>query len=107
MIDGDLVVHEVELSAPPEEVFQMFVDPARLTRWIGRAAELEPRPGGRFRFEIEPGQYCEGEYVARPATLSRSELGLDRPLLQPPAGELAGARGAGAIGGRHAPASDP
>ena len=63
MIDGDLVVHEVELSAPPEEVFQMFVDPARLIRWIGRAAELEPRAGGSFRFEIEPGQYCEGEYV--------------------------------------------
>lgn len=63
MIEGELVVHEVELAAPPEEVFQMFVDPVRLVRWIGRAAELEPRPGGRFRFEIEPGQYCEGEYV--------------------------------------------
>ncbi len=63
MIEGDLVVHEVELAAPLEEVFQMFVDPAQLIRWIGRAAELEPRPGGRFRFEIEPGQYCEGEYV--------------------------------------------
>lgn len=55
MIEGDLVVHEVELAAPLEEVFQMFVDPAQLIRWIGRAAELEPRPGGRFRFEIEPG----------------------------------------------------
>jgi len=63
MIEGELVVHEVELAAPPEEVFQMFVDPVQLVRWIGRAAELEPRPGGRFRFEIEPGQYCEGEYV--------------------------------------------
>ena len=63
MIEGELVVHEVELAAPPEEVFQMFVDPSRLVRWIGRAAELEPRPGGRFRFEIEQGQYCEGEYV--------------------------------------------
>lgn len=63
MIEGELVVHEVELAAPPEEVFQMFVDPVRLVRWIGRSAELEPRAGGRFRFEIEPGQYCEGEYV--------------------------------------------
>lgn len=63
MIEGDAVVHEVELAASPEEVFEMFVDPARLIRWLGLAAELEPRPGGRFRFEIEPGQFCEGEYV--------------------------------------------
>jgi uncharacterized protein YndB with AHSA1/START domain len=42
----------------------MFVDPVRLVRWIGISAELEPRPGGRFRFEIQPGQLCEGEYVA-------------------------------------------
>jgi len=63
MIEDDAVVHEVELAASPEEVFRMFVDPARLVRWIGISAELEPRPGGRFRFEIEPGQYCEGEYV--------------------------------------------
>lgn len=63
MIEGDAVVHEVELAAPPDDVFRMFVDPARLIRWLGIAAELEPRPGGRFRFEIQPGQFCEGEYV--------------------------------------------
>ena len=63
MIEGDAVVHEVELAASPDEVFQMFVDPAALIRWIGIAADVEPRPGGRFRFEIQPGQFCEGEYV--------------------------------------------
>jgi uncharacterized protein YndB with AHSA1/START domain len=64
VIEDERVVHEVELAASPEEVFEMFVDPARLISWIGIAADLEPRPGGRFRFEIEPGQFCEGEYVA-------------------------------------------
>jgi len=63
VIEGDAVVHEVELAASPDEVFKMFVDPAALIRWIGVAAEVEPRPGGRFRFEIQPGQFCEGEYV--------------------------------------------
>ncbi len=63
MIEGEQVVHEVDLAASPDEVFQMFVDPAKLVRWIGITAELEPRPGGRFRFEIQPGQFCEGEYV--------------------------------------------
>jgi uncharacterized protein YndB with AHSA1/START domain len=57
------VVHEIELPAPPAEVFSMFLDPARLVRWIGLSADLDPTPGGRFRFEVQPGQFCEGEYV--------------------------------------------
>lgn len=41
----------------------MFVDPVQLVRWIGISAELDPQPGGRFRFEVMPGEYCEGAYV--------------------------------------------
>ena len=63
MIDGDAVIHEVDLQAPVEQVFDMFTDPCLLVRWIGISAELQPRPGGRFRFEVIPGQFCEGQYV--------------------------------------------
>jgi uncharacterized protein YndB with AHSA1/START domain len=63
VIDGGSVVHEVVLAAPPAEVYEMFVDPRQLVRWIGISADLEPQPGGRFRFEVMPGQFCEGEYV--------------------------------------------
>ena len=63
MIVGDSVVHEVVLPAPPSEVFDMFVDAEGLVRWIGISADLEARPDGRFRFELIPGQYCEGHYV--------------------------------------------
>jgi uncharacterized protein YndB with AHSA1/START domain len=63
VIEDDLVIHELELTASPDAVFQMFVDPEKLIRWIGISADLEPLPGGTFRFEIEPGQFCEGEYV--------------------------------------------
>lgn len=63
MIDGDVVVHELVLAAPRAAVFAMFVEPAQLVRWIGISAELEPRPGGRFRFEVSPGQFCEGSYL--------------------------------------------
>jgi uncharacterized protein YndB with AHSA1/START domain len=63
MIDGESVVHELVLPASVEEVFAMFVDPALLITWIGITAELEPRPGGRFRFEVMPGQHCEGSFV--------------------------------------------
>jgi len=57
------VVHEVELALPAEEVFEFFTDAGRLVRWIGLSASLSPVPGGGFRFEIQPGQFCEGAYV--------------------------------------------
>jgi uncharacterized protein YndB with AHSA1/START domain len=63
MIDGDAVIHELDLPAPPEQVFDMFTDPRRLVRWIGLSADLQPMPVGRFRFEITQGQFCEGQYV--------------------------------------------
>jgi uncharacterized protein YndB with AHSA1/START domain len=64
VIEGDAVVVDLRLGQPPEVVFEFFVDPARLVQWIGIGADLDPRPGGRFRFEVAPGQYCEGRYVA-------------------------------------------
>ena len=63
MIDGDAVVHELVLPAPPADVFDMFVDPEKLVTWIGISADLEARADGRFRFELMPGRYCEGHYV--------------------------------------------
>ena len=71
MIDGDDVVHELVVPAPVEQVFDMFTDPRQLVRWIGISADLQPRPGGRFRFEVTSGQFCEGQYVVveRPARL--------------------------------------
>ena len=63
MIEGDAVVHELELPASASEVFDMFVDAEKLIRWIGISADIEARPGGRFRFEVMPGQFCEGRYV--------------------------------------------
>ena len=70
MIDSDgAVVHEVHIGLPPEEVFEFFTDPQRLVRWIGLSASLEPVAGGEFRFEVQPGQFCEGAYVeVRPPT---------------------------------------
>jgi uncharacterized protein YndB with AHSA1/START domain len=71
VIDGDAVIHEVLLPASAEQVFGMFTDPRQLIRWIGISADLQPRPGGRFRFEVVPGQFCEGQYVVidRPVRL--------------------------------------
>ena len=59
----DAVVVEIDVRAPAADVFAMFTDPALLVRWIGIRALLEPRPGGAFRFELVPGEFCSGRYV--------------------------------------------
>lgn len=63
MIDGEVVVHELVLPAPPDDVFDMFVDASNLVSWIGISADIDPRPDGTFRFEVVPGEFCEGRFV--------------------------------------------
>jgi uncharacterized protein YndB with AHSA1/START domain len=61
--DAGRIVHEVVIRASRAEAYAFFTDPARLTAWIGISAELDPVEGGVFRFEIEPGEHCEGRYL--------------------------------------------
>jgi uncharacterized protein YndB with AHSA1/START domain/uncharacterized membrane protein len=59
----DAVTCETVVPAPPQEVFRWLVRPELLVRWIGIDAQLEPRPGGLFRFEIAEGEWCSGRYL--------------------------------------------
>jgi uncharacterized protein YndB with AHSA1/START domain len=88
VIDSDgAVVHEVHVDLAPDEVFDFFIDPARLVRWIGLSASLEPVAGGSFRFEVQPGQFCEGEYVeVRRPTLVSFTWGWTDPAWRLPPG---------------------
>jgi uncharacterized protein YndB with AHSA1/START domain len=61
--EQEVVTCEVVVPAGPDEVFRWFVEPQLLARWIGIRAVLEPRPGGRFRFEITDGEWCSGRYL--------------------------------------------
>jgi uncharacterized protein YndB with AHSA1/START domain len=88
VIDEDgRVVHEVQLALPQREVFEFFTDAERLVRWIGLSASLSPVPGGGFRFEIQPGQFCEGAYVSvRPPTFVSFTWGWADPAWRLPPG---------------------
>jgi uncharacterized protein YndB with AHSA1/START domain len=59
----DAVELEVRIAASPETVFDFFVDPDRMIQWMGRSAELDPRPGGSFRCDINGNSIGAGEYV--------------------------------------------
>jgi len=54
---------EIFIEAGPEHVFGHFTDPARLSSWLGKAARLDPQPGGEFRFQVTDGEWCVGEYI--------------------------------------------
>ena len=58
-----VVEREIRIAARPETVFEFFVDPQKICRWKGRKAELDPRPGGVYRVEINDQAIALGEYV--------------------------------------------
>jgi uncharacterized protein YndB with AHSA1/START domain len=58
----EVVEHEIRVEAPPEAVFDYFTDPAKLVRWMGDEATLDPRPGGVCRLAIGVVTMV-GEYV--------------------------------------------
>jgi uncharacterized protein YndB with AHSA1/START domain len=60
--ETQVVEREVYVDAAPETVFEFFTNPEKMVRWKGRAATLDPRPGGIYRVEIGP-YVALGEYV--------------------------------------------
>jgi uncharacterized protein YndB with AHSA1/START domain/DNA-binding transcriptional ArsR family regulator len=84
--DAEVVTCEVVVPAAPDEVFRWFVEPDLLVRWIGVHAELEPRPGGRLRFETTAGQWCTGRYleVGRRRQAGGVHLGMGQRIPVPP-----------------------
>lgn len=64
-VENEPVVEiERRIDAPREEVFVYLTDPDKYTRWMGMAAELDPRPGGVYRVRMNSETVALGEYVA-------------------------------------------
>ena len=63
MRQDEAVEREVRIAARPETVFQFFVDPEKQVLWMGRRAELDPRPGGTYRVEISDEIIAGGEFL--------------------------------------------
>jgi uncharacterized protein YndB with AHSA1/START domain len=52
----------IEIAAPPDRVFDYFVQPELLVRWMGDRARLEARDGGLFAVDIN-GVVIRGHFV--------------------------------------------
>jgi uncharacterized protein YndB with AHSA1/START domain len=57
------VVSEIRIAATPETVFEYFVNPDKMVRWMGARAEADPRPGGSYAVDINAQARARGAYV--------------------------------------------
>jgi uncharacterized protein YndB with AHSA1/START domain len=53
---------QIDIEAAPEQVFDYFVKPELLVRWMGDFAKLEAKDGGLFAVDIN-GVIIRGEFV--------------------------------------------
>lgn len=60
---GAAVDVEMSVAASPETVFDFFTDPDKMIQWMGRSAELDARPGGAFRCDINGRDVARGSYL--------------------------------------------
>jgi uncharacterized protein YndB with AHSA1/START domain len=58
-----VVERELVIAASPETVWDLLVDPAKASAWMGMQSWSEPTPGGVYRVEVIPGKIASGEYV--------------------------------------------
>jgi uncharacterized protein YndB with AHSA1/START domain len=50
------------IAASPATVFSYLVDPSKFSAWMGVGAELDPRPGGRVRIDVDGEHIAVGEF---------------------------------------------
>ena len=79
----------LEIDAPPDRVFEHFVRPELLVRWMGDYAALDAQPDGSFAVDIN-GVIIRGHYlrVDRPGLIEIAWGEAGNPLMPPGATHL-------------------
>ena len=60
---SDVIELEVRIAARPATVFSFLSDAAGMARWFGSKVDLDPRPGGQIRVDINGRDITRGEIV--------------------------------------------
>ena len=63
MMDDDAIVKEIYIEAAPADVFPYLTQTDKYLLWMGISAELDPRPGGAFRVNLNGRDEVVGEFV--------------------------------------------
>lgn len=50
------------IAASPATVFSYLTDSEKFAAWMGVGAELDPRPGGSYRIDVDGEHVAVGEY---------------------------------------------
>jgi uncharacterized protein YndB with AHSA1/START domain len=59
----ELVHREIRIDASPSTVFEFLTDPAKMVRWMGAEAVLDPRPGGDYAVNINGHERVRGQVI--------------------------------------------
>jgi uncharacterized protein YndB with AHSA1/START domain len=62
MTNPEVVELEVELDAPPAEVYRYWTEADLYPRWMGRSARLDPNPGGEYFVQMKDGFAAMGTF---------------------------------------------
>ena len=57
---SEAIQREMTIDADATTVFAFFTDQERLIRWMGVAADLQPRRGGLMLVEVQPAMLPAG-----------------------------------------------
>jgi uncharacterized protein YndB with AHSA1/START domain len=61
--DDEAVVKEIYIEAAPADIFPYLTRTDQYLRWMGVSAELDPTPGGVFRFSPNGREEIVGQFV--------------------------------------------
>lgn len=61
--EANALEREIRIEASPETVYGYFVEPELMMRWMGQEAELDPRPDGGLRIDVDGAHVASGRYV--------------------------------------------
>lgn len=59
----DVLVKEIYIDATPAEVFPYLTRSEQYVKWMGLTAELDPRPGGVHRIDMNGVDSVVGQYL--------------------------------------------
>jgi uncharacterized protein YndB with AHSA1/START domain len=61
MIEREIEL-EQRIAASPSVVFSYLTDPEKFVLWMGIAAQIDPKPGGSFRIDVDGEHVVSGRY---------------------------------------------